>query len=112
MISKSDILAVQDLKKEAVAVPEWGGDVFIRTMTGLERDQFEQSLSIDGQRRLENLRARLLVKTLVDEHGVRLFDDADAEALGGKSAAALDRCFDVAQRLNGLGPAQEAIAKN
>ena len=33
-------------------------------------------------------------------------------ARGAKSAAVLDRCFDVAQRLNGLGATQEEIAKN
>jgi hypothetical protein len=112
MTTKDFILEAQDLKTETINVPEWGCDVTLRAMTGTERDAFDQSLVLDGQRNIENLRARLLVKTIVDESGQRLFADEDAVALGKKSAAALDRCFDVAQRLNGLGVAQEAIAKN
>lgn len=112
MLSKDLILSAQDLPAEVVPVPEWGGEVRIRTMTGTERDAFEQSLSLDGQRKLDNLRARLLAKVIVDDNGARLFSDEDAAALGGKSSAALNRCFDVAQRLNGLGAAQEAIEKN
>ena len=51
---------------------------------------------------LDNVRARFAVLTLVDDKGARLFTDADAKVLGEKSAAALDRVFAVAQRLNGF----------
>jgi hypothetical protein len=39
---------------------------------------------------------------LVDENGEQLFQHEDTFPLGAKSAAALDRIFQVAQRLNGL----------
>jgi len=39
---------------------------------------------------------------VVDENGKRLFRYADVEALGQKSAAALDRIFDVAMSLSGM----------
>ena len=52
---------------------------------------------------LQNVRAKLLARCLCDEHGERLFNDAEVEALGAKSAAALDRVFKVAQTLNGIG---------
>lgn len=112
MTTKDTILQAQDLETEKITVPEWGCDVNISTMTGTERDAFDQSLVVDGRRNIDNLRARLLVKTLVDDDGARLFTDAEAVDLGKKSAAAIDRCFDVAQRLNGLGAVQEEIAKN
>ena len=51
---------------------------------------------------MENVRARLCLLCLVDENGDRLFQEEDTFPLGGKSAAALDRIFTVAQRLNGL----------
>ena len=116
MLNKDSILSIQDLSAETVAVPEWGGDVSIRTMTGAERDGWEASLSPVGAGagpNLANLRARLLVKCIVDEQGKRIFDDGDADALGAKSAAAVERLFSVAQRLNGLSPrAVEDAAKN
>ena len=50
---------------------------------------------------------------VVDDAGERLFTDKDAAELGKKSAAALDRVFAVAQRLNGLSPSDvEELTKN
>ena len=103
MLTKESILKADDLPRELVQVPEWGGSVFVRTLRGNERDNFEQSLVGKKQKMsLENVRARFAVLTVCDESGTRLFTDADAKALGEKSAAALDRCFAVAQRLNGF----------
>lgn len=104
MLSKAAILAASDLPTEQVPVPEWGGTVTVRTMSGAERDAFEASI-IEGKTggRLVNVRAKLAVRVLCDDKGARLFDDDDADALGAKSGKALDRVFDVAQRLNGIG---------
>lgn len=114
ILNKQAILAAQDLKTEDVAVPEWGGSVRVRTLTGAERDAFESGLvEKDGQRNFANMRARLLALAIVDENGVRVFDEGDALLLGGKSASALERLFSVAQRLNGIGGEAEAdTAKN
>ena len=38
----------------------------------------------------------------IGEDGERLFTRADAEALGKKSAAALNRCFEVSCSLSGI----------
>ena len=108
-LTKGEILAAVDLPTERVAVPEWGGEVMVRGMTGAERDAFEASLvRTRGQKtselNLENARAKLIARTVVDEEGTRLFSDADAVALGKKSAQALQRVFEVAQRLSGLTP--------
>lgn len=104
MLTKDAILNADDIKRELVAVPEWGGEVYVQTLTGRQRDLFEQRL-VDqkaGEVTLDNIRATLAVWSVVDEDGGRVFDDSDIPALGDKSAAALDRIFDVAQRLSGL----------
>ena len=44
MLTKDQILKSDDLPSEEVSVPEWGGSVMVRSMTGYERDQFEQSV--------------------------------------------------------------------
>ncbi|OYD65956.1 UNVERIFIED_ORG: hypothetical protein BDU10_8607 [Burkholderia sp. CF145] len=108
ILTKSDILAADDLKTETVDVPEWGGAVIVRMMTGTQRDAYEASLMKrdgDGKYRVDtvNMRTKLLVHTVVDEAGRSLFDgDADVLELAGKSSAAIERLFTVAQRLNGL----------
>lgn len=110
ILTKDAILAADDLPKERVSVPEWGGDVYVRTMTGTDRDAFEASL-IGKDGRLENVRARLVSLTICSESGDRLFTDDEISALGNKSAKALDRLFAVSQRLNGIGAEQVEAAK-
>ena len=114
MLNRDTILKADDLPRELVEVPEWGGSCYVRTLRGNERDSFEQSLVGKKQKMsLENVRARFAVLTVCDDSGTRLFTDADAKALGDKSAAALDRVFAVAQRLNGFSQdAVEDLAKN
>lgn len=107
VLSRDEILSVQDMTLECVDVPEWGGSVYVKSLTGAERDAFEASMiSIDGSGKrkmtLANTRAKLVAKTLCNEEGKRLFSDADIEHLTKKSAAALQRVFEVAQRLSGL----------
>ena len=117
LLTKSAILAANDLKTQDVDVPEWGGAVRVRAFSGRERDAFEASMVRgDGKDRkvdLTNMRARLVALSVVDEAGQRVFTDEEVDLLGAKSGAALDRVFAVAQELNGLSGADvEALAKN
>lgn len=119
LLSRESILAAEDLIFEEVDVPEWGGKVRVRTLLGSERDDFEQSMVKQARGKeasvnIRNIRAKLVALTVVDAEGKRLFTKReDVDALGRKSAAALDRVFDVAQRLAGLRPEDvEELAKN
>jgi hypothetical protein len=114
LLSKSAILGASDLKHEDIEVPQWGGTVRVRMMTGLERDEFHQALVADEKGApAGKFAAALLAACCVDEHGERLFSMDDMEALQRKSASSLDAPAIVAMRLNGLGPAaKEAAAKN
>lgn len=113
ILDRSAILEAADVKKETVEVPEWGGSVYVRVMTGTDRDLFESSMYLKGDDRLINLRAHLCALTICNEDGTRLFSDADIEALGKKSGEALDRVFKTAQRINGLSGEEVAeIEKN
>ena len=106
MLNKSQILGAVDIVIEKVAVPEWGGDVFVKSLTGAEKDAFEESIvdmsGTDVKVNMKNARAKLAAKTICDKDGVRIFDDADIPALGEKNGAVLERIFNVAQRLSGL----------
>lgn len=110
LLSKTAIFAAQDLRTVDVSVPEWGGEVRVKTLTGSERDQFEaDSVKVSTGRKGQtqqtvsaNIRARLVAMCAVDEQGQLLFDRADVMKLGQKSAAALERVFDACARLNGM----------
>ena len=105
-LNKADILGQQDITTEDLFVPEWDAWVKIKMMTASERDHFEAStVQRNGKKvsvNLQGIRARLCILCIVDEDGKRMFSDEDEYALGTKSAAALNRIFTVAQRLNGL----------
>lgn len=111
LLSRDDILNAQDLPSETIEVPEWGGWVTVRSMTGTERDEFEASLVIEKKGRkgrtdrsmdMHNIRAKLVSLCLVDDDGKRLFSQYDMEVLGAKSSKALDRCYEAASRLSGI----------
>lgn len=117
ILTREQILQAQDLHTEEVAVPEWGGSVLVRGMTGTERDAFEASiLEMNGKGSrmdMRNLRAKLAALCMVDEQGERVFTEKDAGELGKKSATALSRVFEAAQRLSGLTAADvEELQKN
>ena len=113
LLSRDSILQANDLPCERVAVPEWGGEVYVRGLGGAERDQLESIMLQDKVRSFENLSARLAAMTIVDEQGARLFTDADVATLGRKSSAALRRVVEVAQRLSAVSDADvEQLTKN
>lgn len=105
-LSRDDILNTDDLEKREVEVPRWNGSVYVRELTGRERDAFENEILTgdpnDPDVNTENLRARLLVRTLCDEDGERLFGDDEMDELAGKSGAVLSQLFEEAQDLNGM----------
>lgn len=98
-LNKAKILAAEDVKLDKVAVPEWGGDVYIKTLSGTERDAFEDAYSQDKMRQF---RVRFLVLTLCDEKGERLFTDKEVDELGRKSALVIAKLFEKAWSLNAL----------
>lgn len=106
-LTRADILGADDRPTKDVEVPEWGGTVKVRALSGAERDAWEASivqLGPGGSQRvdLENMRARLVALSCVDEEGNRIFTEEDAVLLGQKSAAALERVWVEAQSLSGL----------
>ena len=103
ILSKEAILKADDLPKKTVTVEEWGGDVIVRSMTGVERDAWEIEQYGSGKVNMKNMRARLVAVTAIDEKGKRLFTQEEAEELGKKSAKAIAKVYDAASKLNGLG---------
>ena len=102
-LTKEQILDANDLRTEEVEVPEWGGTITVRTLTGVERDQLEASvIGSTGEKNLANLRAKLVTLSVSDEEGRRLFTMDEAAKLGDRAARAVDRVVAGAQRLSGF----------
>lgn len=106
VLSREDILTANDLTKTEVELTELGGSVFVSTLNGKDFGKFQKSVyQRDGKKLItdeENFTVKLLVWTVVNEKGERIFNDKDIEELQKKSAKTIQKLFDVASRLNGL----------
>lgn len=107
LLTADQILTADDRTYEIVDVPEWGGQVRLRSLTGKERDHFEASLQekrgSSVKQNIENFRARLVALCVVDEEGKLLFTNKQQVLLlGNKSVAALQRVFNKANEMNGI----------
>lgn len=114
MLSKAEILGVDDRPVTVVSVPEWGGEIRLRCISALDRDRWLRRM-YDDKGNLKNpeksFQASFLALCIVDDTGARVFEDDDIDALAGKNAMVLDRLFREAYRLNGLSGLEE-IEKN
>lgn len=112
LLNRSSILEAADLLTEDVPVPEWGGTVRVKSMTGAERTAWGRLVAgADGQFDVVRYPASLVVACCVDEAGAPLFTADDLPALMAKNGGAVARVQVVAERLNGLGVAQKEAAK-
>lgn len=118
LMDKKRLLEREKLQTEKVEF-ENGDFVYVRQMTGHERDVFERSLyTMDKDNkpttRLEDFRAKLAVVTMCDEEGKLLLSAADyAQLSNAMSAARLERIVNAAQKLNAITEAdKEALVKN
>jgi len=109
VFDKKTILEADDLdiREVAIAVKGWPTQLWVRTLTGAERDAWEAGIVQPGpgeakNYNMRNIRARFAALVTCDESGLRIFDDGDVAALGQKSAQALDLLFDAGQKLNGI----------
>jgi hypothetical protein len=124
--SREKVLGLTELPREWVPTPEWAAafdgeadkcGVWVQALSGSERDQHEQAMLYQREKSedgiVPNIRAMLLVRSIIHEDGAKVFRPSDVKALGQLSAAALDRCYTVASKLSGIGPEQaEEMEKN
>jgi hypothetical protein len=122
LLDRTKLLSKETLKVQQVELGE-GDFVFVRQMTGRERDRFERSLLLEVEdrkgnvtykRALEDFRAKLAVNTLCDESGNNLLNPDDYNVLSqNMSAAKLEHIVNAAQELNKITEEdKDAMVKN
>jgi hypothetical protein len=104
VLSAEQILAADDSGALQVAVPEWGGEVFVRVMSVGERDSYERLWIGRKDSGIDNFRTEYLARVLCDDTGKLLFTRDQIEKLAEKSGAVMGRLFDVAMKHNRMNP--------
>ena len=123
LLSREALLQRDELKIERVELSK--GHVFVREMTGLEKDIWEKSMlkekpsgnknrPVEYEVNIEGFRAKLAIVTVCNEKGVLMFKPEDVRVLNQMmNAANLDRIITVAQRLNAITEKdKEELLKN
>ena len=124
LLTREGLLAKEELEIKKVDLGN-GDYVFVRQMTGRERDSFERTLveigevKDDGTKpevisRNEDFRAKLAAHTVCDDKGNLILQPGDYETLSQNiSAKRLEKIITVAQRLNKITDEdKENLVKN
>ncbi len=105
-LTKDAILKYNDVHIVEVSTPEWGKGafVYVRGLTGSERDWFESTLSAESENveTFKNFRAKLCCKVICNKDGKTLFNTHDIQALGSKNARPIDRIFSKGMEISGI----------
>jgi hypothetical protein len=123
LLTREALLQKDDLKIEKVELSK--GYVFVREMTGHEKDIWESSMlkqkpsgnknkPIEYETTLDDFRAKLAVVTVCDEEGNLIFKPEDVKMLNKMmSATNIEKIVTAAQRLNAISQQdRDEILKN
>lgn len=110
-LTKADILGSCDRKIETVDVPEWGGTVFVRSLSAGERDAMDRQFT-GKTGRVEVSRHGMAAYVMCDESGAPLFTTPEEiAALSEKSAQVIERIVEAGLRLSKIGQGEIEIAR-
>lgn len=105
------------IQRDKLHIPELGGDIYVRGMSGKERDEFEEQNKFRKGRKAgqvdgRNFRAKLAVRVIVTEDGERILNDDDATIFGQMPAGVLERIISRCTELSGMTDEEVDDAKN
>jgi hypothetical protein len=104
-VTREKLLAAKiDLPKEEVDVPELGGKVNVRGMSGKHLSAFYKSVRKGKSMEIdeETFNARLVVSCLVDGKGERLLKDEEYTVIMDWPGPVYNKLVSSAMRVNGL----------
>lgn len=114
MLTREQFLSRKPRTIERVELPELKDHVFVRSLSGTERDAWENANLVrnrgTGKRRnevsfdirVENSKSHLICISMCDESGNRLLQDDDIVAIGEQPSIILNRIADVCMRISGI----------
>tara|TARA_R100000008_G_scaffold78836_1_gene60057 strand:- start:173 stop:538 length:366 start_codon:yes stop_codon:yes gene_type:complete len=104
---RDSILSADDLERKQITVAGWEFPVWVRVISGRERQQLVQKWNDvkDDEAAMQDLLPFVCALCLVDPDGGRPFDptdQADLDLLKGKGARQLEDVYHAAMTLNGM----------
>ena len=86
-------------RMKSITIPEWGESIFVRSMSGVELDQY---ISENAGKSVDNTAVKigLLMRTVCNDQGEPMFVKGDEERLNQVDGMVLNRLFNAARKLN------------
>jgi hypothetical protein len=110
-LTAAQILALTDRAVESVDCPEWGGAVYVRSLSTAEA--FTLELGIRGIEDVPTIMAAQLAAFLCDEAGVALFQSVEeAKAVLGRKTVVVRRLIAAGMALNTMGSVETEKEKS
>lgn len=108
VFSRNDFLVPPSLTPFLVHIDTLDADVYIKKMSALDQDSFEQEMvEIDEaegkpkiRRKLEGMQLKYLVRVLCDKDGMRLFKDDEYHILGKWTPDVISELYAKAVEVN------------
>lgn len=115
ILSKAEIFAAQDIKREVLNVPEWGGDVELIQLSGNGRakimETYQTFKDAGSVAQTNALQDAMLLACIADDKGQPIFATDDLPLLREKNGVVLETVVKAALKLNGMGEQAEAAAE-
>lgn len=105
----TEVMAQDDIVRELVIVPQWGGGVWVSTMTAETHCKISDSYTGDEKPSddLPRFKSLVLLHSLQNEDGTPFMTEEDAIMLMQKNAACVGPLFQKASALNGFDEGTE-----
>jgi len=101
MLSREEILAADDLPREPVPVPEWGGDIWVSMVPAGDMQAYARWYGEAKEAGdTSQSEARIVVMCACDRAGAALFDPDDVPAVAAKNPEVIRRLAAAALRVN------------
>lgn len=101
-LTREQINAAKDVVTKSVDVPEWGGPVLLRSLTGADRAAIGRLLHIDKD---ADVVTATLSRGLVGDDGQLLYTLDEVDELGRRNWTVIERLAGELNRMSSLGAA-------
>jgi len=116
LLGRDALLKVAEVPTAELDVPELGGKVRFKGFTAKDQLMFEKSFQgtrgTQDRTKVEQLRERLIIATLVDESGNKMLTENDISVLQDQPQSLIDTLYDCAARLTGYKSSDQDLVKN
>ena len=99
LLTLNDILGIDDLKRETIEVPEWGGTVTAKELTAEQKLKVGAIVSAEGSQDDPNRIVQVMLTAAAYGLGAT---DEQIKAVGAKNYGAIEKVADALLRLFGM----------